>query len=152
MPFGGIIRGTIICIPFWLIVILMVKGVLAMELIIFVGLVFLAMILFIIPSFPHNTKQDGQDRQLLCPATRLPYKYNNMHKELKMTDNGGTRSGFDRRKFEYTAYIPEKRSGMDRRKGSDRRSRMPRRRESERRAGLNHRELYPIERRDAFRT
>jgi len=25
-----------------------------------------------------------------------------------MTDRGGTRSGTDRRKFQYTAYIPEK--------------------------------------------
>jgi hypothetical protein len=60
--------------------------------------------------------------------------------ELKMTDNGGTRLGIDRRKFHYTAYIAEKRSGMDRRKKSDRRN------------SLNHRGLYPIERRDILRT
>ena len=39
-----------------------------------------------------------------------------------MQDNGGTRSGNDWRTFQYTACIPEKRSGWDRRKGFDRRS------------------------------
>jgi hypothetical protein len=50
-----------------------------------------------------------------------------------MADNGGTRLGIDRRRFHYTAYIPEKRSGMDRRRGFDRRNSISRRRESERR-------------------
>jgi len=39
----------------------------------------------------------------------------------KMLDNGGRRSGTDRRKFSYSAHIPELRSGKDRRKGLDRR-------------------------------
>jgi hypothetical protein len=69
-----------------------------------------------------------------------------------MTGNGGTRSGTDRRKFQYTDYIPEKRSGRERRKGFDRRSPIARRRVSERRNSLNHRGQYPIERRDTFRT
>jgi hypothetical protein len=77
---------------------------------------------------------------------------NNADRELKMTDNGGTRSGTDRRKFQDTAYIPEKRSGRDRRKGFDRRSPIERRRGSERRVSLNHREPYPVERREVFRT
>ncbi len=77
---------------------------------------------------------------------------NNADKELKMIDNGGTRLGVDRRKFEYTAYIAEKRSGRDRRKGFDRRSPIARRRGSERRVSLNYREQYPIGRRDALRT
>ena len=37
------------------------------------------------------------------------------------TDNGGRRSGGDRRKYSYTLYIPERRSGKDRRDGNDRR-------------------------------
>ena len=37
------------------------------------------------------------------------------------TDNGGRRSGGDRRKYSYTLYIPERRSGKDRRNGKDRR-------------------------------
>jgi hypothetical protein len=69
-----------------------------------------------------------------------------------MTDNGGTRFGTDRRKFHYSACIPEKRTGRDRRKGFDRRSPTARGRESERRVSLIHREKYPIERKDAFKT
>jgi hypothetical protein len=37
------------------------------------------------------------------------------------TDNGGRRSGGDRRKYSYTLYIPERRAGKDRRDGKDRR-------------------------------
>lgn len=69
-----------------------------------------------------------------------------------MQDNGGTRLGNDRRKFRYTDYIPEKRSGRDRRKGFDRRSPTPRRRGFERRVGLNQQARYPIERIDVFKT
>ncbi len=71
---------------------------------------------------------------------------------LEIKDNGGTRLGIDRRKFEYTAYAPERRSGKDRRKGFNRRSRMVRLRVSERRNSLNHRGPYPIECRDLFKT
>jgi hypothetical protein len=53
-----------------------------------------------------TTDKRGQDRSV-----------HNMDTELKMTDNGGTPSRTDRRKFEYTAYVPEGRSGKDRRKG-----------------------------------
>ncbi len=80
------------------------------------------------------------------------HSVHNMDAELKKTDNGETRSGTDRRKFQDTAYIPEKRSGRDRRKGFDRRSPMARRRGSERRVNLNHREPYSIECRDTFRS
>jgi hypothetical protein len=37
------------------------------------------------------------------------------------TDNGGRRSGGDRRTYSYTLYVPERRSGDDRRNGTDRR-------------------------------
>jgi hypothetical protein len=69
-----------------------------------------------------------------------------------MQDNGGTRLGNDRRKFQYTDHIPEKRSGRDRRKGFDRRSPTPRRRGSERRVSLNQQARYPLERLNVFRT
>jgi hypothetical protein len=36
-------------------------------------------------------------------------------------DNGGRRSGIERRSFSYTNYFPERRSGKDRRNGVDRR-------------------------------
>jgi hypothetical protein len=38
-----------------------------------------------------------------------------------VNDNGGTRSGLDRRQFSYTIFVPERRSRGDRRSGSDRR-------------------------------
>jgi hypothetical protein len=43
--------------------------------------------------------------------------------EIKMilTDNGGRRSGIERREFLYDQHFPERRSGKDRRSGSDRR-------------------------------
>ena len=99
---------------------------------IFVGFVLSGLLLFLILPSPQNTKQDEQDQQLLSPATKARPFYN-MKMEFKLADNGGTRIGIERRKFHYTAYIPEKRSGMDRRKRFDRRSLMTRRGESERR-------------------
>jgi len=38
-----------------------------------------------------------------------------------LPDNGGRRSGVDRRQFYYTQHIPERRSGKERRSGFDRR-------------------------------
>jgi hypothetical protein len=58
--------------------------------------------------------------------------------ELGLRDNGGRRSGRDRRQFSYTGHIPERRSGHDRRIGLDRR----------RGAGTGSR--MKIERRTAF--
>ena len=40
----------------------------------------------------------------------------------KFYDNGGRRSGIERRRFLFSFHIPERRSGMDRRFGSDRRN------------------------------
>jgi hypothetical protein len=39
-----------------------------------------------------------------------------------LLDNGGRRSGIDRRKFSYSVHIPEQRSNIDRRKKLDRRN------------------------------
>ena len=44
-----------------------------------------------------------------------------MYRQI-LFDNGGRRSKTDRRRFSYAAHIPERRSNIDRRKGSDRRS------------------------------
>lgn len=52
-------------------------------------------------------------------------------------DNGGSRSGLERRQFIYTECIPERRSGKDRRKGFDRRSALGRRKGYERRGNQN---------------
>jgi hypothetical protein len=53
-------------------------------------------------------------------------------------DNGGRRSGIERRRFEYTSHIPERRSGRDRRKGHDRRRGIDRR-TVDRRQGVERR-------------
>ena len=39
-----------------------------------------------------------------------------------LKNNGETRSGIDRRQFTYTAYIPERRSGKDRRESLERKN------------------------------
>jgi len=54
-----------------------------------------------------------------------------------ITDNGGRRSGIDRRQFSYYEHIPERRSGKDRRNGNDRRS-------------SEYKHMGIIERRDTF--
>lgn len=54
---------------------------------------------------------------------------------LLLPDNGGRRSGIDRRRFQYTAHIPERRSGDDRRSGIDRRT-------MERRQGVERRSAF----------
>ena len=41
--------------------------------------------------------------------------------EISLRDNGGRRSGRDRRQFSYAGHIPERRSGHNRRSGMDRR-------------------------------
>ena len=41
--------------------------------------------------------------------------------QLIILDNGGRRSGGDRRNYSYTLHIPERRSGVDRRSGTNRR-------------------------------
>ncbi|OGP65994.1 MAG: hypothetical protein A2170_14180 [Deltaproteobacteria bacterium RBG_13_53_10] len=41
-----------------------------------------------------------------------------------LPDNGGRRLGIDRRRFSYSAHIPERRQGFDRRGGQDRRQMM----------------------------
>ena len=99
-----------------------------METLIFVGLILSGLLLFFILPTPKNTKQSEQDKKLISPlakgrATYVPY----------MVDNGGTRLGIDRRIFEYSAYIPERRSDRDRRKGFDRRNLIVLKRDSERR-------------------
>lgn len=61
-------------------------------------------------------------------------------------DNGGSRSGVQRRQLDYSKSTPERRSGKERRKGFDRRMGLGQRRENQ-----NPGDLLPIERRDEFR-
>ena len=68
---------------------------------------------------------------------------------LRVRDNGGRRSGVDRRKFLYTDHIPERRAVRDRRNGFDRRSGLNRRDGNVQTREMNHRS--GIERRAAFK-
>jgi hypothetical protein len=54
---------------------------------------------------------------------------------LPLPDNGGRRSGIERRRFQYTSHIPERRSGYERRSGTDRRT-LERRQGADPRAGF----------------
>ena len=47
---------------------------------------------------------------------------NGLIEKTELFDNGGRRSGIERREFSYSGYYPERRSGIDRRNGTDRRS------------------------------
>jgi len=59
--------------------------------------------------------------------------------DLEINDNGGTRSGRDRRKLTIVTRNPERRAGQERRCGSDRRN------------GPGYRGKLAVERRDTFR-
>ena len=56
-----------------------------------------------------------------------------------LRDNGGRRSGIERRRFSYSDHIPDRRSANDRRVRSDRRSGEDRRTGSDRRSGEDRR-------------
>ena len=56
--------------------------------------------------------------------------------DMKLPDNGGRRSGIDRRQFSYSSCIPERRKQDDRRSGEDRRKGYERRRVTDRRRVL----------------
>lgn len=70
----------------------------------------------------------------------------------EILDNGGTRSGEERRQLCESYTGAERRSGRDRRRGYDRRTGLPRRRMPERRS---EKRFYwngtAVERRDAYR-
>jgi hypothetical protein len=46
---------------------------------------------------------------------------NQRRQRMTTVDNGGRRSGGDRRSYSYTLHLPERRKGKDRRSGNDRR-------------------------------
>lgn len=57
---------------------------------------------------------------------------------LRPLDNGGRRSGIDRRQFSYDSHIPERRSSVERRTGADRRNGL------DRRSGLDQRGTFHL--------
>jgi hypothetical protein len=71
--------------------------------------------------------------------------------QIIIKDNGGTRTGIDRRKSNQPYKGSERRSGKDRRKGVDRRNGLSRRRTQDRRSKNGNWDGSVIERRDSFR-
>jgi hypothetical protein len=61
--------------------------------------------------------------------------------EFNLRDNGGRRSGIDRRHFSYTTHIPERRRGSEWRWADDRRNCEDRRCGDDRRSGVDRRSL-----------
>jgi hypothetical protein len=59
--------------------------------------------------------------------------------EFNLRDNGGRRSGIDRRRFSYTSHIPERRRASEQREASDRRNGEDRRCGHDRRSGVDRR-------------
>ena len=68
--------------------------------------------------------------------------------EQELRDNGGRRSGVDRRQFSYTDHIPERRAGEDRRSKGDRRCGEDRRNGNDQTVEINQRS--GLDRRAAF--
>jgi len=64
--------------------------------------------------------------------------------EQKLRDNGGRRSGIDRRIFSYTDHIPERRSKLERRCGEDRRNQNDQTVEINQRSGLDRRAAFQV--------
>ena len=66
IPVRGIICGAIICIPFWLIVIMLIKaGVLAVKTLIFVGFALSVLLTFLVLVTSPKNKRDKQDRDII---------------------------------------------------------------------------------------
>jgi hypothetical protein len=70
---------------------------------------------------------------------------------IRIKDNGGTRSGIDRRQIPRERERSERRTGRDRRRGFDRRAGLDRRRANDRRLSDNFWDGEIIERRESFR-
>ena len=64
-----------------------------------------------------QSAERGLKSQILTEETDM----SDILKKVISLDNGGRRSGGDRRNYSYTLHIPERRSGKERRSGEDRR-------------------------------
>lgn len=87
----------------------------------------------------------------MTPEDVYPQASTDSESEFQIKDNGGTRSGVDRRRSAADFDGDDRRSGRDRRRGFDRRSGIDRRRATDRRSRRFFWEGDLIERRDAFR-
>jgi hypothetical protein len=63
----------------------------------------------------------GHQRRADCLKLLNAGKMNEFNYKIKLRDNGGRRSGIERRQYSYTSHIPEGRNGEDRRNRKDRR-------------------------------
>ena len=70
---------------------------------------------------------------------------------VAFNDNGGMRTGMERRRSQAVYNENDRRTGKDRRRGFDRRSGIDRRRTDDRRIGRYFRDGESVERRDVFR-
>jgi len=91
----------------------------------------------LLPSALSSLLSNGP--HILTLILLIGYELFPMSYELIM-DNGGRRTGMDRRHFSYADHIPERRSGYDRRTGSARRSGQDRRSLQDRRSGQDRRQ------------
>lgn len=69
-----------------------------------------------------------------------------------LNDNGGRRTGFERRRFSYAAHIPERRCGVDRRTGTYLGKKRDRRSDAARRWLADRRSATDVDRRAALIT
>jgi hypothetical protein len=68
----------------------------------------------------------------------------------ELRDNGGRRTGIDRRYFSYSDHIPERRRAMDRRASDDRRSGSDRRYPEAKVININEDKRERVDRRSAW--
>ena len=77
---SGIIWGSIISIPFWLIIIILINaGVVAVKTLIFVGIAFSAVLLFLILASSKKSKQYKQDWDLFLKNIPPPTIQSKLH-------------------------------------------------------------------------
>jgi hypothetical protein len=99
-----------------------------------------------------STNQTEAQREFIMPGPDNRFEpHPSISEHQQEQDQGGTRSGRERRKESEPLEGSERRSGRDRRRGFDRRSGIERRRSNGRRNGRYFRDGELVERRDVFR-
>ena len=78
----------------------------------------------------------------LLQLIECQHQMENMDKEKRIKDHGGTRSGTDRRQKSSPVSKVEKRGGEDRRNGSDRRRSLGRKRNLKKGEGVERRTVF----------
>jgi hypothetical protein len=68
----GIIWAMIICIPFWLTIVFIIKGIIAGKTLIYVGVALSALLVPLIAIFSHNAKQNKSGRNIIIENSHIP--------------------------------------------------------------------------------